>query len=349
MLSRSPMPTQSACGGRARTLASLLRKPHAVRLDGAAAPISLAIVPPACIYGRAGCAKRALAARHGCPRRPSLAKVRTTWVPRMATRSLPLPKQLALFAGTARRLGPFLRDRLTPERCTEMSRRGLARREESFLNILDRALGAGRGQPLQQAPEARRHRAARRARVRPAGRSGAHARDAPRERRLRQRRRVQGPGPDPPRQPQRRRGLARLRQPAGPAPHRDPGRRFALDRDPAVHRPRPGRARRRLRAPPDGHVRPPRPPAVRLVLGAALPERDERGAALRQAGLRAAALVRAVGPLAQGAHLAARAADAPHAAHDPTQPGSPSPGRRPSSQPPPGSTRSGSPRIGPRR
>jgi hypothetical protein len=65
----------------------------------------------------------------------------------MATQSLSLPKQVALFAGTARRLGPFLRDRLTPERCTEMSRRGLARREESFLGILDRALACDQANP----------------------------------------------------------------------------------------------------------------------------------------------------------------------------------------------------------
>jgi hypothetical protein len=68
----------------------------------------------------------------------------------MATQSLSLPKQLALFAGTARRLGPFLRDRLTAERCAEMSSRGLARREESFLGILHRALAHDEANPYSK-------------------------------------------------------------------------------------------------------------------------------------------------------------------------------------------------------
>jgi len=40
----------------------------------------------------------------------------------------------------ARRLGPFLRATLTPERAVQMSRRGLARRNEAWLDTLDRAL-----------------------------------------------------------------------------------------------------------------------------------------------------------------------------------------------------------------
>jgi hypothetical protein len=68
----------------------------------------------------------------------------------MATQSLSLPKQLALFAGTARRLGPFLRDRLTPDLCAGASSRGLARREESFLGILDRALARDEANPYSK-------------------------------------------------------------------------------------------------------------------------------------------------------------------------------------------------------
>ena len=58
----------------------------------------------------------------------------------MATQTLSLAQQLSIFSSMAWRLGPFLRDRLTPERAVEMSRRGLARREESFFEIIDRAL-----------------------------------------------------------------------------------------------------------------------------------------------------------------------------------------------------------------
>ena len=68
----------------------------------------------------------------------------------MATKPLSLAKQLGLFVGMATRLGPFLRDRLTPERCTETSRRGLARREESFLELLDRALARDERHPYSR-------------------------------------------------------------------------------------------------------------------------------------------------------------------------------------------------------
>lgn len=68
----------------------------------------------------------------------------------MTGKPLSLGKQLALFGGMARRVGPFLRDRLTAERCTEMSVQGLRRRNESFLEILDRALAHNDAHPYSR-------------------------------------------------------------------------------------------------------------------------------------------------------------------------------------------------------
>jgi hypothetical protein len=68
----------------------------------------------------------------------------------MAAKTLSLSRQLALITGMATRLGPFLRHRLTPECCTEMSLQGLARREEVFLGILDRALGRDNRNPYNR-------------------------------------------------------------------------------------------------------------------------------------------------------------------------------------------------------
>jgi hypothetical protein len=58
----------------------------------------------------------------------------------MATQTLSLAKQLTLFASMATRLGPFLRDRLSPERCVAVSRQGLAAREQSFLAVIERVV-----------------------------------------------------------------------------------------------------------------------------------------------------------------------------------------------------------------
>lgn len=58
----------------------------------------------------------------------------------MATQTLSLAKQLGLFANMAGRLGPFLRDRLTRQRCHELSRLGLATREQSFLGLVERVV-----------------------------------------------------------------------------------------------------------------------------------------------------------------------------------------------------------------
>lgn len=62
-------------------------------------------------------------------------------------RKLSLARQVGLFARLATRLGPFLREHLTTERCIEMSRSGFARREASFLDILERALGPDPANP----------------------------------------------------------------------------------------------------------------------------------------------------------------------------------------------------------
>lgn len=66
------------------------------------------------------------------------------------TTTLPFSKQLGLFARLAGGLGPFLRDRLTAERCTEMSRSGLARREASFIGTLESALTSSATNPYSK-------------------------------------------------------------------------------------------------------------------------------------------------------------------------------------------------------
>jgi hypothetical protein len=66
------------------------------------------------------------------------------------TKKLSLSRQIGLFARLATQLGPFLRDRLTAERCIEMSRIGLARREASFLGSLDGALGSNPANPYSK-------------------------------------------------------------------------------------------------------------------------------------------------------------------------------------------------------
>jgi hypothetical protein len=73
---------------------------------------------------------------HPCPKSPNQNLAGAL----MATQTLSLAQQLTMFSSMAWRLGPFLRDRLTPERAVEMSRRGLATREESFLQNKDRAM-----------------------------------------------------------------------------------------------------------------------------------------------------------------------------------------------------------------
>lgn len=65
-------------------------------------------------------------------------------------RTLSLFRQIGLFANLARRLGPFLRERLTAERCAEMSRSALVRREASFLGILEGALGSDPSNPYSR-------------------------------------------------------------------------------------------------------------------------------------------------------------------------------------------------------
>src|SRR5687767_1366657 len=65
-------------------------------------------------------------------------------------RTLSLSRQIGLFGSLARRLGPFLRDRLTAERCTEMCRTGLARRATAFLGCLEAALGSNPGNPYSR-------------------------------------------------------------------------------------------------------------------------------------------------------------------------------------------------------
>jgi hypothetical protein len=65
-------------------------------------------------------------------------------------KTLSLTRQIGLFAGLAMRLRPFLRERLTPVRCIEMSRGGLARRELSFLDNLEVALGPNPDNPYSK-------------------------------------------------------------------------------------------------------------------------------------------------------------------------------------------------------
>jgi hypothetical protein len=65
-------------------------------------------------------------------------------------KTLSLSRQIGLFAGLAKRLGPFLRNRLTPVRCIEMSRAGLAQRDVSFLDNLELALGSSPDNPYSR-------------------------------------------------------------------------------------------------------------------------------------------------------------------------------------------------------
>ena len=68
----------------------------------------------------------------------------------MATQTLSLAKQLGLFASMATRLGPFLRDRLNRERCIELSRHGLAAREQSFLNLVEHVVSGDAQNPYSR-------------------------------------------------------------------------------------------------------------------------------------------------------------------------------------------------------
>jgi hypothetical protein len=68
----------------------------------------------------------------------------------MAAQTLSLADQLAMFSSMAWRLRPFLRDRLTAKRAVEMSRHGLGVREQSFLDIIDRALVANDQNPYSR-------------------------------------------------------------------------------------------------------------------------------------------------------------------------------------------------------
>ena len=68
----------------------------------------------------------------------------------MATQTLSLAKQLTLFASMATRLGPFLRDRLSAERCVAVSRQGLAAREQSFLAVIEQVVSQDEQNPYSK-------------------------------------------------------------------------------------------------------------------------------------------------------------------------------------------------------
>ena len=68
----------------------------------------------------------------------------------MAQQSLSFASQIGQSLALARRLGPFLSERMTAEQAVALSRTGLTRRAEQFQDVLHRALGSNSGNPYRR-------------------------------------------------------------------------------------------------------------------------------------------------------------------------------------------------------